>query len=201
MSTFYSLERNKRYPDVWYNDKIELHRTVVCPMNDGHQRAARNDSNLSIRIKSKVIGDFITTVYSDLLITDKVVNIFAVNKLTGYELRRVDVCNKDLPYNIWELIITGKGGEAHKDSGIVFKRQCEYCKHTVYSAFTNGIGIIVDENNWDGSDLFTINAYSKYILVNEKVKDLINNNGLKGVIPILSRNLIRNDRFGNEVSP
>ena len=106
--------------------------------------------------------------------------IFKENNITGYKTKPVEICNNQLPYKLWEFIVTGNGGEAHKDSGIYLKEKCDYCDLKIYSAFENGI--IVDENNWDGSDIFTVTGYSRYYLITEKVKDLIIKHKLKGVI-------------------
>ncbi len=41
--------------------------------------------------------------------------------------------------------------------------------------------IIVDENNWDGSDIFTITGYPRYYLISERLKELIKKHKLTGV--------------------
>jgi len=183
MPIFYKFEKNYKYSEVWYNDKIDHFIGIICPKHDGHRRCGRNaNMNLSIEIKKKKFGDFISTVYSDWLITDKVVKMFQKHNLKGYEIKPVDVCNMTLPFNLWEFIVTGKGGEAHPYSGIVKTYHCKYCNRTKYRAFKNGTGIVVDESNWDGSDFFTITAYPKFVLVNEKVKSIIEENDFKGVL-------------------
>lgn len=181
---FYVLRRDDRYPDVWYsdNDAFDPFISIKCPKYPGHQRGERDiNVNLWIDIKKPMMGDFVSTVYSDWLITDRVVEIFKEHSLTGYELHPVKVCNKKLDFNLWELIITGKAGKAHPDSGIYVKEHCEYCGSTIYSPIKKGIGIIVDEAHWDESDFFTITEYYKYVLITEKVKKIIEENNLKGV--------------------
>ncbi|MDR1003152.1 MAG: hypothetical protein LBL82_07790 [Oscillospiraceae bacterium] len=202
---FYRLQQDEKYPHVWYNNEADLFESVICPEYPGHQRGRRSAWSLSVEVKKRKFGDFVYTSYSDCLITDKVAEIFKQHNFTGYELRPVDVCNMVLPFNLWELVVTGNGGEAHPDSGMFIKRQCPYCKNTYYSAFKNGTGIVVDENNWDGSDFFTLTPLPKFILINEKVRAVIKENKLKGVIPILSTEITRDERFdgpdGGEVSP
>jgi hypothetical protein len=198
---FFEFERDTNYPDVWYNDKVKHFTSVVCPKYPGHQRGVRKDMPLSIEIKKPKIGDFISTVYSDWLVKDNVAELFSKYGFTGYRLRRVDIYNTKLPYDLWEIIVTGKGGEAQRKCGVYKKYECKYCHNTIYHAFSNETGIIVDEANWDGSDLFTINAYPKFILVSERVKMVIEENQLKGVILVRSTDLRRNEYYGNEVSP
>lgn len=200
--TFYKLVWDEKYSDVWYNDKIDHFIGITCPIHDGHQRGTRNkDMNLSIKIQNKKFGDLISTVYSDWLITDKVAEIFSKNVLTGYELKSVDVCNRTLPIKLWELVITGQGGEAHPNSGIVKTYHCEHCNYKKYRAFQNGVGIIVDESNWDGSDFFTITAYPKFILISENVKSIIEKNDLNGVLLVPTTELTRDEVYSDEVSP
>jgi len=181
---FYELESDDRYPDVWYNDSDEFRPfiSVKCPKYLGHQRGERDiNVNLWIDIKRPKIGDFVSTVFSDWLITDRVAEIFKGHNLTGYELHPVKVCNKKLDYNLWELVVTGSAGRAHPDSGINLKFHCQYCGLTRYTPIKKGVGIIVDETQWDGSDFFTIIEYRKFVLVTEKVKKIIEENNLKGV--------------------
>ncbi len=181
---FYVLRRDDRYPDVWYsdNDAFEPFISIKCPKYSGHQRGERDiNVNLWIDIKKPKMEDFASTVYSDWLITDRAAEIFKAHNLTGYKLHPVKVCNKKFDFNLWELIITGNAGKAHPDSGIYIKDHCEYCGSTIYSPIKKGIGIIVDEAHWDGSDFFTIIEYYKYILITEKVKKIIEENNLKGV--------------------
>jgi hypothetical protein len=58
---------------------------------------------------------------------------------------------------------------------------------TRYSSYTNGI--IVDEEEWDGSDFFTVDGYPMRIIVTERVKDLVVSAGLTNVLLIPSGNL------------
>jgi len=182
---FFELEKDHKYPEVWYNDNEEYDPfvTVICPQHAGHQRG-RRDFNISlwIDIKKPKLGDFISTVYSDWLITDRVAEIFSSYKLSGYRLQSVKVCNKKLDFNLWELVITSSVGKAHRDAGIKLKDYCEYCGAVKYTPIKKGVGIIVDEENWDGSDFFTITEYWKYVLVTERVKKIIVENNLKGVV-------------------
>jgi hypothetical protein len=181
---FYVLRRDDRYPDVWYSDSDDFDPfiSVKCPKYPEHQRGERDTNvNLWIDIKKPKMGDFVSTVYSDWLITDRVAEIFKAHNLTGYELHPVKVCNKKLDFNLWELIITGNAGRAHPDSGLNLTLYCKYCGLTRYTPIKKGLGIIVDEAQWDGSDFFTITEYYKYVLITEKVKKIIEENKLKGV--------------------
>ena len=95
----------------------------------------------------------------------------------------------DLP-KLWEIKVTGKGGDADPKSGIklIPESVCEACGLKDYTKFTDGI--IVDENNWDGSDFFTVNGYPMFFLVTERVKDFIIKKQYTNCIIVKSRDLI-----------
>jgi len=175
---FYEMQHDDIYIDVKYETGTDW-EGIVCPVNEGHQRAGNRIGPLRINIIDKRISDFYTTFLSEWIISDIVTSIFNKNKFTGYVVKPVIISNLQLPYRLWEFIICGKGGDADPASGIYLKYECKYCNHRRYSAFENGI--IVDENNWDGSDFFTVNGYSRYILVTERVKVAIEENKLTGV--------------------
>lgn len=77
---------------------------------------------------------------------------------------------------VWELVVTGKGGEAHHDSGIRLLYLCTGCGLRRYSSYQNGF--VVDTNQWDGSDFFTVNGYPAFVLITERVKNFIIENKL-----------------------
>ena len=186
---FYSLERDDRYPDVWYNSKVKHFKKVVCPQYNGHQRGARDEgAGLSVEVKKKKIGDLVSTVYSDWLITDRVAALFKGHGLTGYTLKPVDVCNMTLPYKLWELVATGKA-DYDPACGIKEIYRCEYCGVICRRHYSDSTGIMIDGASWDGNDFFIIEPYPKFIFTTEKVKELIEGERLKGGALILSTEL------------
>jgi len=184
---FYELCYNdKKYKDIDYADETDW-ESIKCPKFDGHQRNGNRIGQLRIKISNRKYGDFLWTFLSEWLLNEKVVEVFTQNKITGYELKPVEIVKGKAQFNLWEFVIIGKGGEAKKESGIYLKQECQYCGLKVYSAYENGI--IVDEKNWDGSDIFTVVGYSRYILVTEKVKELIKKHKLTGVYFLPSNEL------------
>ena len=178
MKKFYDISHDDKYNEVEYIEGTKW-ESIKCPKYPGHQRNGDRIGNLKVKLAGKKYGDFLWT-FLDWIITEEVVKIFRDNKISGYKLKPVEITNRKLPYKLNELIVTGKGGDAHADSGICLKGKCDYCSLKYYSAFENGI--IVNENNWDGSDLFTVTGYPGYNLITEKVKDLIVEHKLTGVI-------------------
>lgn len=157
---------------------------VVCPMNDGHQRAGRRITSLHVNLISKRAVDFSSTVLSNTVITDDALKILIEAKLTGFRVEPLVVHSlakgmaPDAVPRLWELLITGSGGRAHPDSGITLKYRCESCGLVRYSAYEHGI--VIDEHAYDGSDFFTVTEYPAYILVNARAKAAIESSGLSG---------------------
>lgn len=152
--------------------------SIVCPSTPVHQRSGPRVMDLTIKLPSPRIADFVWTWYGECIVVDRVLDLLRRAGFTGFEARpvRVDrVKNLRKPTSfsapvLWELKITGRGGDADARSGIRVIETCATCDMVQYSSFKHGI--IVDEHNWDGSDFFTLN-YPDYILVTERVKDFI----------------------------
>jgi len=171
-------EWERIYRRAEWADSVKL-ESIICPLYPGHRRAGRRLTDLTIILPSPRVGDFVWTWYSDCLITDWVLELFQRAGFTGFEVRPVTVERvkrlgkeglEDIP-RLWELVVTGRGGDARPESGIRVIYRCEACGLVEYSSYRNGI--LVDEDQWDGSDFFTVNGYPKFILVTERVKDLI----------------------------
>lgn len=151
--------------------------SVTCEKDPGHQRAGRRLTDLSLDVLSWNVVDFSRTMLNDFVITDHARNVLRSAGLTGFEVHPVKIDGlpaglrkSDLP-RLWEFVVTGKAGRAHKASGIVELLKCDSCGLIRYSAFEHGI--LVDESTYDGSDFFTVTEYPKYILVNPRAKAAI----------------------------
>lgn len=193
----------------WYekyrsvDDDGTSYESITCSLNSDHRRAGARIGNLQLVLPTRYIGDFIWTILGEGVATDRVVNVFTMNNVTGFRTRDARIAkikgrkkddNTPIP-TVCELEIIGKGGDAHPDSGIRLLSVCPECKRTRYSSFRNGI--IVDESRWDGSDIFAVNGYPSYWLVTDKVKDLIVQNSFTNCAIIPSKNL----KWGNYPRP
>jgi hypothetical protein len=183
---YYNLSHDPKFKDVEYAKGTDWEK-VVCPVNDGHQRAGDRIGDLRINIIDKKRSEFLWTFFSECIISDKTANLFKSAGFSGFQLKPVQVRSKPVFEALWEFIVVGKGGEAHPDSGIFLKDECVHCGHIQYSAFENGI--IVEEKNWDGSDFFTVTGYPRYVLVTSRVKELILREGLRNVRLTLANEL------------
>ena len=177
---FYSFEQAKGYKNVWYNQKYVHSEVIHCPKYPGHQRGHRIARSLHVEFKSKKKADIYETSYSNWLIPDKVAEAFTDAGLPGCEFRPVDFVGIDLSGNLWELVATGTAGQPDPVCGMDFVRRCEYCGSTQYRHFRESTGLMVDENNWDGSDFFTVIPLPMILLATKRVKEIIKKNKFKG---------------------
>lgn len=149
---------------------------IKCPENEGHQRAGKRVADLRIDLPVSRVPHFMRTLLSDWIVTDEVAQLFKRSGITGFALRPVIVdavkkgSKEEVPL-LWELIVTGRGGDAHPKTGIRLKYRCNACAHEIYTDVLNGL--FVDESQWDGADLFTVWPLPKFILCTEKVRDVI----------------------------
>ena len=164
-------------------DDMDFESTVICPLDEGHQRPGKRLPKLSVTLPRGEIQDFVWTWYGECLVQDKVLDLFRRHEFSGYSVKPVKAkfkvaCENKLP-KLWELIVTGWAGMASSESGIKLIERCEGCGHTVYSE-SNHPGELIDVSRWDGSDFFIVWPLPRFILVTDRVAQLIHDNGLTG---------------------
>ena len=178
-------EWDRMYPSAEWGKAVDFSGSIVCPVSGGHQRPAPRTMGLEIVLSSPKIGDFVWTCYSECIVTERVIKLFREAGLRGFETRDVRVervkrnrsaCPATLP-RLYEFRVLGRAGHAHARSGIRKVYECTSCGLIRYSSYRHGI--IVDENQWDGSDFFTVTEYPTHILVTPRVMDLIVRENLK----------------------
>jgi hypothetical protein len=171
-------------PASW-DDAMELEQ-VTCPIAEGHMRGGARIGHLRIVLPSPRVGDFVATWHNEWLIQDHVLECFREAGFTGFDVAPVEVTKvrrqrrvargKPIavqpPPRLWELVVTGWGGEVPDESGIRMTYYCEGCGYTRYSDWTNPEHVI-DRAQWDGSDFFTVWPLPRFIFVTDRVAELI----------------------------
>jgi hypothetical protein len=167
----------------WLDAEMDL-ETVKCPVDEGHQRAGKRLTDLSIRLPGRSIEDFVWTWYNECLLQDHVLHALEAERFRGFEVRpvkaRFEVDRTEGPQRLWELVVTGWGGVAPPASGIKLLEHCNACHHTVYSGFRDAERLI-DKNQWDNSDFFIVWPLPKYIFITDRVAQAIRRAGWTGV--------------------
>lgn len=185
---FYLLEDPHNLPErkiASYSDTDEDNpfESIYCPEFKGHQRAIRSLTAQLRLIIPNNNDDLITTWYSDWLVNETVANLLKNNNITGYKLSDIIVRidkrkGSNVNKKLYELVVTGSGGNIHPSSGYKVLDVCKYCGRVKFRSFDNGI--IVDRESWDKSDIFTVREYPKYILVTERVRKIFLDNKITG---------------------
>lgn len=139
--------------------------------------------NLHVLIERPAqIADIMWTWYTDCLVQQHVLDRFTEAGLTGFSSQPVHLNfkNRELKErlqgeDVHEFIVTGWGGMARPESGIVRVPHPEGLDHLVYSHLADPEKLI-DLAAWDGSDFFIVWPMPKHIFVTEKAKEVIEHN-------------------------
>jgi hypothetical protein len=171
------MENDRNYAE-W--DSVMEFDQVTCPIEpDKHMRAGKRSSDLSVLLRGTQT-DIIRTWYYEFLLQSHVVDIFKKEGLTGFELKPVKAKFKkksDQPIpQLWELVVTGWGGVAG-DVNLTYK--CEGCGMLRYTVPKDMSKFVTE---WDGSDFFVVWPLPKYVIVTQKVVDVIKKYNLKGCV-------------------
>ncbi len=156
---------------------------ITCPKDDGHQRAGRRTTPLTLELTRLKTVDFSSTILADVVISDRAWRLLTDATLTGFGVQPVILKGAKVkklqgPPLFWEFCVIGNGGFAHPDSGIVLKTSCDTCGLKRYSAYEHGIKI--DAAQWDGADFFTIREYGLKFC-SERARTFILEHGLTNV--------------------
>ena len=170
-----------------YHSSVSFN-TINCLKKPGHQRAGKRVGQLSISLPERAMKhSFAWTWYSDFLVSETVIRKFISSSLTGFETQPVEVWRKGvlIDHDFKQLIITGWGGIARKESGVRLLEECPACGFLRYSAVTNWQELI-DWNMWDGSDFFMVWPLPRFIFITEKASSIIQqlNKDSVQIIPI-----------------
>jgi hypothetical protein len=179
------------FPILDWSEGVEF-ESILCPDTWKHGRAGSRVGTLRVDISSLGVGDFMWTFASECLVTKKVLELFERHGISGFKTRPVSITEVGSlgvgsSLALRELVPTGRGGDAHPASGVNILYEHEPCGLRIYSSFKSGI--IVDARQWDGSDLFTVSGYPKFMIVTERVKDLIAQNRLTNCVLIRANDL------------
>ena len=155
---------------------------IECPKYPGHARGGKRSSPIEVVLPNRPPDDFVWSWISDCLVQKKVLRLFERHRITGWKAAsaKARFRRRDLhPPRLYELVVTGWGGVASGRSGIRIKEWCRYCGHTVYFSAKN-VRDLIDEKNWDGSDIFFVWPLPLYRFVTERVVRVLEENKITG---------------------
>ncbi len=134
---------------------------VLCPVDSGTPRAHHAVSwpcgNIVVRCHFRQRVEVLWTWDTSCLIRSDFLERLVSEGFTGFVTRQalVEFPNATVCRDYRELLVTGWGGVARRESGIRLKSECPYCGSRTYTPCENPDDVL-DEAQWDGSDLFRI---------------------------------------------
>jgi hypothetical protein len=156
---------------------------ILCPADDGHRRGGRRIGDLSVIVRPPDIKDFTWTWCSDILISQKVLDLFERNNVTGFITRPANVSysvkTTTPPPVLVELVVTGWGGFAAAEAGVNLARSCPACGYKSYTIAEPSR--LIDEAKWDGSDLFIVWPLPRYRFVSDRLASILRRERISGV--------------------
>lgn len=214
---FWELDEPKGIKGVAEIDHDELKRleSQYGDMYSRFRMCRVPDVPQPIKLGGSRVKDFTWTWHNQCLIQDKVRQMFEEQGFTGFKVhpisakwKRRPACQEvdgienpslDIP-TLWELIPIGWGGVAPEESGMHLIDVRPSDGRRTYSKFTDP-SILIDENQWDGSDFFILWPLCGSIFISDRVAQFIKTEKLKGVTLTRIQDLKWPGGIGDQCSP
>lgn len=167
MSSFYFLEdRGRSFVELAEGNDWDK---VICSVNPDHQRAGRRNTPLHISLTGSKPVDVSWTILSDMVVTERTVELLQQANIRGFELRPAVLVPPSLDLRLTELVPTERV-RLRQDS-VVLKESCDVCSLARYVPTRQGIHI--DSDSWRGADIFSLSEFPRYICVSSRLRDLL----------------------------
>lgn len=151
---------------------------------------------------SDVIGDFAWLGADDEVVVTQRVRIALEGRFRGFEFRSIEFWQDPklkrperitrrtkprvwLPYEgppLWDVWVTAWCHLDLERSGEILEKECSTCGKKIYKGppFEERY-LVVDPTSWDGSDIFHVHEYPRWIFCTEQVKEFIKQTGFTNV--------------------
>ena len=174
---------------------------ILCPTHEGHRRGGNRIGALSVVVHPSRVGDFTFSWLSDVLISRRVLDIFAKHQVTGFEVKPAKISYpatiEARPPDLFELVVTGWGGLAASAAGVKLIKSCQDCGKKTYTIAEPSR--LIDAAAWDGSDLFIVWPLPGYQFASDRLANILRQERVSGV-KLIPAPQIPIER-GAEVSP
>jgi hypothetical protein len=166
-------------------------RCQVC----GRHTSKKQVRNLTIELYGAEVVDIIWSDGDEVFVSRTVGEVLMNCRLRGLNFREaylaawwaVDASTNEMvdfshiysPPQIFQLVITGRGGSIHPKTKTTHESQCATCGTKVYKPLRHGFR--VDPEQWDGSDLFVMDEFPGYILMTEAAISCLKINSIRNM--------------------
>lgn len=177
---FYIIRADNHFKQKQINSIDSFNIRICSKCNGTH---AYLNEKLKVYFPVKNITDFYDVPPYNIL-SNNVYEILSENNITDFDLYQIDI---ECKYTDFEMANNkhklcrfepiGNGGFLHDLKGNVIP-YCESCNR-----FLGGIGdgLSVNEDQWDGSDIFYFDNWFGNIIITEKVFNILNKKQLRNI--------------------
>jgi hypothetical protein len=182
------LESTDRVYGVIGGDDEPLWETTSCS-ECARTTIARQIQDISLELYGVTLLDFIWVDSPQIFVNWSLMNLLKQSGLSGFTFRNANIVAwwRDDPATgeivnwlereeappLYQLVILGKGGSILPQNQVQAQSVCSECGAADYEFLTEGI--LVDQTQWDGSDIFTLNELGWAFITERFLKSLVDN--------------------------
>jgi hypothetical protein len=179
---FWRLEMPDGQPYAQWVDDSYVRST--CPEAPGTLWGKSANDGSTVRVDPRGLKAFTWTSGFEPLISRKILQLFAEQRVTGFEAKPIKVLlPEDIelppPPDVYQLVVTGWGGLASPAAGVSLMHSCSTCGHRQYSIAEPSQ--LIDVTAWDGSDLFFVWPLPKYLFASDRLADILRSEKVSGL--------------------
>lgn len=153
----------------------------LCP-KCGRHRHLKQIRNLRIEIHGSLLKDFVWLDSPEIVVNSSLMHFLRDSDLKGFSFTGVDVAawwrtdpetgeivnwlKRETAPHLFQMVVLGKGGSAMPKNKIRIQSVCDVCGVTVYEPLKGGL--LVDEKQWDGSDVFVLSEFPGYVFITDR---------------------------------
>lgn len=165
--------------------KFKIWETQTCE-SCHRTRIIQQINDITIDIYGETLQNFVWIDDAQIIVDDMLSKLIQEADLDGLRFREVHIgawyqidpnanefintLNKSVPPKLFQLDVYGSGGSLLATNGANVKETCRVCGLTV---FEPPRGIVVDETQWEGSDIFTMKEFPGIFLITDKFAQLL----------------------------
>jgi hypothetical protein len=149
----------------------------------------RQIQDISLELYGTTLFDFVWMDSPGVLVSWSMMNLLKQSGLNGFTFRNVNIIAwwRDDPVTgeivdwlereeappLYQLVILGKGGSILPKNQVKVQSACSECGAAEYEFLKEGV--LVDQSQWDGSDIFTLNELGWTFITEKFLKFLVEN--------------------------